>query len=124
MNYRQLALTVFLLLALSLTISAQGLPTTAPETVGLSSQGLERATEQLVKHVSNGDIAGVVAAVIRQGKVAYFESFGHIDLDARKPMPTDALFRLYSMTRPITSKITSSNGSALLCSTKPISTKR
>ena len=103
MNYRQLTFAVSLLLALTSTISAQDLSTAPPEAVGLSPQGLERATEQLTQHVSNGDVAGVVAAVVRRGKVAYFKSFGHIDLDAKKPMPTDALFRLYSMTRPITS---------------------
>ena len=50
-----------------------------------------------------GDIAGVVAAVMRHGKLVYQEALGRRDLESGSPMPEDALFRMYSMTRPITS---------------------
>ncbi len=84
-------------------VRAQNLPTATPESVGLSASGLDEATRQLRAHVDDGDVAGVVAAVVRHGQLAYFESLGQIDLDAERAMPDDALFRLYSMTRPITS---------------------
>jgi CubicO group peptidase (beta-lactamase class C family) len=56
-----------------------------------------------IRHIDDGDIAGVVAAVARDGKIVYFEALGYLDLENAIPMPADALFRTYSMTRPITS---------------------
>lgn len=83
--------------------AAQELPRAAPEEVGLSSAGLAEATRRLQSHVDAGDIAGVVAGVIRHGRLAYFEALGDLDRERGLPMRGDALFRLYSMTRPITS---------------------
>ena len=82
---------------------AQDLQRASPESVGLSSAGLGRATAALQAHIDAGDVAGVVAAVARDGKLVYFEALGQRDLQTRDPMPQDALFRLYSMTRSITS---------------------
>jgi CubicO group peptidase (beta-lactamase class C family) len=73
-----------------------------PSTVGVSAAKLEAATEALRAHVEAGDVAGVVAAVVRDGKLVYREALGHLDLEAGTPMPFDALFRVYSMTRPVT----------------------
>ena len=53
--------------------------------------------------MDRGSIAGAVAAVMRDGQVVYLETVGVRDLEAGDAMPADALFRLYSMTRPITS---------------------
>ena len=102
MRVRSSALAL-VLTAWSLPALAQGLPTATPESVGLSSDGLERITERLQEHIDAGDIAGVVAGVIRHGTLVYFEALGERDLETGSPMPDDALFRLYSMTRPITS---------------------
>ena len=90
-------------LALAHPALAQNLQRASPESVGLSSAGLERATAALQAHIDAGDVAGVVAAVARDGKLVYFEALGQRDLQTRDPMPQDALFRLYSMTRSITS---------------------
>ena len=90
-------------LALAYPALAQDLQRASPESVGLSSAGLERATAALQAHIDAGDVAGVVAAVARDGKLVYFEALGQRDLQTRGPMPQDALFRLYSMTRSITS---------------------
>lgn len=73
-----------------------------PESAGLSSQELATATAVLQQHVQNGDIAGAVAAVARHGKLVQLEAVGFRDLERRDPMETDDLFRIYSMTRPIT----------------------
>lgn len=83
--------------------TAQNLERATPEAVGLSSAGLARATEALQARINAADIAGVVAAVARHGKLVYFEALGQRDREKSDPMPEDALFRLYSMTRSITS---------------------
>jgi len=81
----------------------QDLGFAAPEDVGLSSARLDAATARLQQHIDDGDIAGVVAAVARDNRLVYFESLGLMDIEARKPMIDQALFRQYSMTRQITS---------------------
>ena len=81
---------------------ADGLTVFPPAEVGLSPDGLARATAVLQAHVDSGDIAGVVAAVVRDGRLVYLEALGSRDLRRGDPMPADALFRLYSMTRPVT----------------------
>ena len=86
-------------------IRAQDLSTATPESVGLSStaERLEQATRRLQSHVDAGDIAGVVAAVARHGRLVYLKALGELDRERGLAMRDDALFRLYSMTRPITS---------------------
>ena len=69
----------------------------------MSSSALEAATNRLQQHIDDGDIAGVVAAVSRDGRIVYFEALGYLDLEKAIPMPANALFRTYSMTRQITS---------------------
>ena len=95
-----LALT---LLAFGGPASAQGLPAAIPESVGLSSAQLDRVTDALQAHIDAGHIAGVVGAVVRDGRLVYMEALGQSDIDAARPMPEDAIFRLYSMTRSMTS---------------------
>ena len=90
-------------LALAWPVFAQNLQRAAPEAVGLSTARLNKATEALEAHIEAGHIAGVVAAVARHGKLVYFEALGQRDLQTRDLMPENALFRLYSMTRSITS---------------------
>jgi CubicO group peptidase (beta-lactamase class C family) len=82
---------------------AQDLTFAVAESVGMSSAQLAAATENLQQHIDDGDIAGVVAAVARDGKIVYFESLGQMDLEQQKLMVDNALFRTYSMTRQITS---------------------
>lgn len=91
------------LLLNSVYAGAQSLSKATPESVGLSSERLALATEDLQKRIDGGDIAGVVAAVVRHGKLVYVEALGESDVEAHRPMEANALFRMYSMTRPITS---------------------
>ena len=90
-------------LAANAPVQAQDLPTATPESVGLSSERLDEATRGLQAHVDARDIAGVVAAVARHGRLVYLEALGELDRERGLAMRDDALFRLYSMTRPITS---------------------
>lgn len=75
----------------------------SPESVGMSSAALNSATARLQKHIDDGDIAGVVAAVARDGKLVYQVALGKLDRERDADMPEDALFRIYSMSREITS---------------------
>ena len=96
-------LTLLVLISLAAHGWAQGLPTAKPEEVGLSSQKLARVTEVINGEIAKGRYPGAVALVARRGKVAYFEAFGQRDAQAKAPMTKDAIFRLYSMTKPFTS---------------------
>jgi CubicO group peptidase (beta-lactamase class C family) len=82
---------------------ADVLPTATPEEVGLSSQKLARVTEVVKAEIAKGRYPGAVALVARRGKIAYFEAFGQRDPQAGAPMTKDAIFRLYSMTKPFAS---------------------
>lgn len=75
----------------------------SPESVGMSSAALNSATARLQKHIDDGEIAGVVAAVARDGKLVYQVALGKLDRERYADMPEDALFRIYSMSREITS---------------------
>lgn len=76
----------------------------APKNTGLSTARLERITEHLERsYIAPGKIAGCQVAVARRGHLAYFRSLGSMDLGRRKAMRDDAIFRIYSMSKPITS---------------------
>jgi CubicO group peptidase (beta-lactamase class C family) len=89
-------------LALASLGRAEVLPTAQPEEVGLSSERLARVTELLHANIDKGEIPGAVLLVARRGKIAYFESAGWLDPQAKTPMTKDAIFRIYSMSKPIT----------------------
>lgn len=81
-----------------------GLPwATSPETVGLGSERLQRLSARLQLGVDHGEIPGAVALVARRGQLAYLESFGRLNPAEGTAMRPDAIFRIASMTKPITS---------------------
>jgi CubicO group peptidase (beta-lactamase class C family) len=90
-------------LLLFTTVWAEVLPIAKPEQVGLSTQRLARIGPALKAQIENGRFPGAVAVVARKGRIAYFEAFGERDPSAGAPMPKDAIFRLYSMTKPFVS---------------------
>lgn len=100
---RRFALFVVLCLAAAPPAAAQALAPAEPESVGLSSSRLAEATAALQARIDASDIAGMVAAAARHGRVVYFEALGQRDREAGDPMARDDLFRVYSMTRPVTS---------------------
>jgi CubicO group peptidase (beta-lactamase class C family) len=75
----------------------------APEELGLSTRQLERISAALAREVEQRRVPGVTALVARRGKIGYFETFGVRDPAAAQPMAKDAIFRIYSMTKPIVS---------------------
>jgi CubicO group peptidase (beta-lactamase class C family) len=89
-------------LALPGLAQAGQVPPGSPEDVGLSSERLGRIHEAIERHIDAGNITGAVTLVARRGRIAHFEAHGLMDLDAETPMRKDAVFRLMSMTKPVT----------------------
>ena len=81
----------------------QTLSTAEPESVGMSSERLERLTSTLEGYVSDERIAGAVAIVARKGKIAYLEAVGMRDRESNSPMELDSIFRIASQTKALTS---------------------
>src|SRR5919109_1135813 len=101
---KTIALLVLLLwLSTVALVHAQTLPSVKPEQVGLSSERLGRLVAMLRTDSEKGQIPGAVLLVARQGKIALFESVGVLDPKSKAPMTKDAIFRIYSMSKPITS---------------------
>jgi CubicO group peptidase (beta-lactamase class C family) len=74
----------------------------SPESVGFSSAGLKAYGDALNALVTEGRLAGATTLVARHGKVVMYDAYGHQDLDAKTPMAKDTIFRIASMTKPIT----------------------
>jgi CubicO group peptidase (beta-lactamase class C family) len=74
-----------------------------PEEVGLSSQRLDRIRPHLQRYIDAGKVSGTLTLVARHGHIAYFEPQGHLELERARPMQRDTIFRIYSMTKPVTS---------------------
>ena len=85
---------------------AQSLPVVKPEQVGLSSERLGRITAVLKADADKGTIPGAILLVARHGKIAAFDAVGVRDPGSKAPMTKDAIFRIYSMSKPITSVAT------------------
>ena len=99
---KSLFFSVAFLLALSARLPAQDLPAAKPADVGFSAERLERITQWLRDDTAKGTIPGAVVMIVRNGKVAYFESIGMLDPQTKAPMRKDAIFRIHSMSKPIT----------------------
>ncbi len=84
-------------------MSLNPLPAAAPAKIGLSAAALARLGGVLESEVQRGRVPGAVAMIARRGRIGYFESFGRQDPAADTPMARDTIFRIYSMTKPITS---------------------
>ncbi|MDT8429845.1 MAG: serine hydrolase domain-containing protein [Pseudomonadales bacterium] len=82
--------------------ASRDLETATPEQVGMDSARLDRVTAAMQDLVDQGLLAGVVTMVARDSKIVHFESVGYRDIESGDPMSNDALFRIYSMTKPIT----------------------
>jgi len=95
-------MTVGLLCVAPLGAVAQELPRVKPESVGLSSSRLARITAWLGSEIEQNKVPGAVVLVARHGKVAYYEALGKRDPATGTPMTKDTIFRIYSMSKPIT----------------------
>jgi CubicO group peptidase (beta-lactamase class C family) len=105
MHFKQLRSTLVFAatsLMLAAQVSAQDLSFDSPESVGMSSDRLERIAPVLQQYVDNGELVGVVSMLARRGEVVHFEEFGALNKNTGQALETDSIFRIYSMTKPIT----------------------
>lgn len=104
MNNFKTKLSILLcLLFLAASAHPQDLPAAKPESVGMSSERLERIASTVQRSINDQRIAGAVTLVARRGHIVWLKAQGSADREAGKPMRTDSLFRICSMTKPITS---------------------
>ena len=97
-------------LLLTLTLGAAGalaaadatVTVTKPEQVGLSAERLAHIDAVMNGYIEAGKIAGATGLIARRGEIAYFNTYGYRDLESKAPMPKDALFRIYSMSKAVT----------------------
>jgi CubicO group peptidase (beta-lactamase class C family) len=99
---KSLFVSIVFLAALAAGTSAHELPIAKPADVGLSAERLERITQWLRDDSAKGIIPGATVMIVRHGKVAYFESAGLLNPETKAPMRKDAIFRIHSMSKPIT----------------------
>lgn len=100
---RTLKYTLLLLFCITTLAFAQGLPLAEPEDVGVSAERLERIRPVMQSYVDKGQLPGFLTVVARKGKVVHFETIGMRDVENNKPVEPDTIFRIYSMSKPITS---------------------
>jgi CubicO group peptidase (beta-lactamase class C family) len=100
-------LTAFLIAVFALflvhPVTAQSLPRSTPAQAGMSAERLDRITQLLRDDTAKGVVPGAVLLVARHGKIAYFESAGTLNPATKAPMTREAIFRIYSMSKAITS---------------------
>src|SRR5262249_53288620 len=102
-SMQRCARTLVLVALFGSVVRAQQLPTVAPETVGISSQRLARLHNGMQAFVDHRQVRGIVALVARDAKRVDVRTFGYQDVEGKKPMRTDTIFRIASMGKPITS---------------------
>lgn len=101
--FSKLMIILILPCLISFSVYSQNLPISSPEEAGLSSERLKRIKRALMTHIDKDELAGAVVLVARNGKVAYFKAFGKMNIEENKSMRKDAIFRIASMTKLVTS---------------------
>jgi len=95
--------TACLLFTLAALSSAASLPTAKPEDVGMSTERLQRIQQMIQRRIDAGEMTGASAVVVRKGKIVYQTYQGVMDLESKKPVTADTMYRVASMTKPVTS---------------------
>ena len=98
----QSTLMIAAALLLASASGAAEIPVVQPESVGISGEGLERLTAATQEFVDEGKLAGVLTMVAREGRIVHVSAVGQRGADGDRPLTEDALFRIYSMSKPIT----------------------
>jgi CubicO group peptidase (beta-lactamase class C family) len=92
---------ILLFLVTLVSATAAETPRAKPDDVGISSQRLQRIHGLIQRHIDLGSFSGAVTLVARNGRLAHLEAQGLMDIETKKPMATDAMFRIMSMTKPV-----------------------
>lgn len=95
-------LTSVLLACATCTVSGGSVPSAKPETAGMSSERLQRVHDAVQRHIDAGAITGAVTLVARKGHVVHFQAHGLMDTESKRPMEKGAIFRIASMSKPVT----------------------
>jgi CubicO group peptidase (beta-lactamase class C family) len=90
------------LMTLALPLAAGSVPSAKPEEVGMSTERLKRVDQMIQRRIDAGDMTGAVTIIARKGRVVHLEALGVMDLDSKKPVTKDTMFRVASMTKPMT----------------------
>ena len=96
------ACVVSLCVLVAVVVAAASVPTGTAEDTGFSAERLQRIHEVMKRYIDGGQISGAVTLVARRGRIAHFDAHGLLDLESKKPVPKDAIFRLASTSKPIT----------------------
>ena len=98
--------TVLIALACNISVTCQlktSVTASLPESVGLSSDRLAKLDRQMHAFIDQGKLAGVQTAIVRKGELVHFNTYGHADLESKKALEDQSIWRIYSMTKPIVS---------------------
>jgi CubicO group peptidase (beta-lactamase class C family) len=98
----KIALVLILAALPLLPLTAATLPNAKPEEAGFSPERLQRIHQMLQRRIDAKDIAGAITLIARNGRIVSFETHGLMDIETGKPMSKDAIFRMASMSKPIT----------------------
>lgn len=99
---KQLTLAMAIATSFSTHTFAQDLEHASPESAGLSEQGIEDLAAGMRKAVDEGNLAGIVSTLIRDGKIVHLDAYGYQDIQDQVPMTEETIFRIFSMTKPVT----------------------
>jgi CubicO group peptidase (beta-lactamase class C family) len=101
---KRICLLALAVVAFTLPLAAGGgaLSSGKADELGFAPDRMGRIREAVQRHVDAGQVSGAVTLVARRGRIAHFEAYGVQDLETKKPMPKDGIFRLASMSKPIT----------------------
>ena len=94
--------TVLLLVSCVEKVEQRNLSLATPEAVGMSSERLDRLIQSMQKEVDEGNTAGISTMIARHGKIVHFETYGYQNLESNIPIDKNTIFRIYSMSKPIT----------------------
>ena len=96
-------LVAFMLLqACSQTVEQRNLSVATPEEVGMSTERLERLKNHMQNEIDDGNAPGITTMIARHGKIVHFETYGYQDIANKIPIDKNTIFRIYSMTKPVT----------------------
>lgn len=91
-----------LALALPFSLNAADIERVTPEQAGFSSTGVAALAQGMRDAVDEGNLAGIVSALLRDGKLVHLDTYGHQDVENQIPLSEDTIFRIFSMTKPVT----------------------
>ena len=94
-------LVLWAVLLASHVATAKEIPTTKSKSVGMSAERLERIRPAMQTYIDSKQVAGIITLVSRDGKIVHNELQGEMDFESGRAMQEDAIFRIYSMSKPV-----------------------